>query len=115
MVCHPWSRADNRSIGVQIGMHLNKTTSNNSGNHLTFQRSQITANEHAEKDEYGHSFICRTCPYEFIVDKEYYNRRMSRVKQVDDIMGGAAAWQNVDQTTGPLPVVLADDSSDVSE
>jgi hypothetical protein len=22
------------------------------------------------------------------------------VKQVDDIMGGAAAWQNVDQTTG---------------
>jgi DNA-directed RNA polymerase III subunit RPC11 len=27
---------------------------------------------------------------------------MSRVKQVDDIMGGAAAWENVDQTTGTL-------------
>jgi hypothetical protein len=25
---------------------------------------------------------------------------MSKVKKVDDIMGGAAAWQNVDQTIG---------------
>lgn len=28
---------------------------------------------------------------------------MSKVKQVDDIMGGASAWQNVDQTNGAEP------------
>ena len=53
-----------------------------------------------EQDTFALSFICRTCPYEFIVNKEYYNRRPSRQKKVDDIMGGAAAWQNVDQTEG---------------
>jgi len=71
-----------------------------SGNHLTVQRSQLTTSDKPEQDEWGQSFVCRTCPYEFVVDKEYYNRRMSRVKKVDDVMGGAAAWQNVDQTTG---------------
>jgi hypothetical protein len=101
-----------------------------SGNHLTVQRAQVTASEKPEDDEYGYSFVCRTCPYEFIVDKEYYNRRFSRVKQVDDIMGGASAWENVDQTTGiprcylallllllVLVCVLcgADSSADVSE
>ena len=74
-----------------------------SGNHLTIQRSQLTVSEKPENDEFGHSFVCRTCPYEFVVDKEYYNRRMSRVKKVDDVMGGAAAWQNVDQTIGTFP------------
>jgi hypothetical protein len=73
-----------------------------SGNHLTVQRSQLTTSEVPEDDEYGYSFICRTCPYEFVVDKEYYNRRLSRVKLVDDIMGGASAWENVDQTAGIL-------------
>jgi hypothetical protein len=73
-----------------------------SGNHLTIRRNQLTSSENPESDEWGHSFICRTCPYEFIVNKEYYNRRYSKVKEVDDIMGGAAAWQNVDQTTGIL-------------
>jgi len=74
----------------------------NCGNHLTVQRSQLTTSEVPEDDEYGYSFICRTCPYEFIVDKEYYNRRLSRVKLVDDIMGGASAWENVDQTAVPM-------------
>ena len=77
-----------------------------SGNHLKIRREQITNSVHPEREELRHSFKCRTCPYEFIVDNEYYNRRMSRVKQVDDIMGGSAAWQNVDQTTGTFPSPL---------
>ena len=71
-----------------------------SGNHLTIQRTKVSKAEFPENDDYGHSFVCRTCPYEFIVDKEYYSRRESKLKQVDDIMGGAAAWENVDQTNG---------------
>jgi DNA-directed RNA polymerase III subunit RPC11 len=62
-----------------------------------------------ESDELQHSFVCRTCPYEFIVDKGYYSRRMSRVRKVDDIMGGAAAWANVDQTTGMHPLWTCDE------
>jgi hypothetical protein len=88
-----------------------------SGNHLTVQRTQTTEGDIPEDEEWGHSFVCRTCPYEFVVNKEFYNRRMSRVKRVDDIMGGASAWENVDQTTG-MHVLFArgtDSSAHVSE
>jgi DNA-directed RNA polymerase III subunit RPC11 len=84
---------DSRSTGVRTGIQL-ISYANNSGNHLTIQRSNDA------ESQIRHSFICRTCPYEFIVDKEYYNRRVSKVKKVDDILGGAAAWENVDQTRG---------------
>jgi DNA-directed RNA polymerase III subunit RPC11 len=56
-----------------------------------------------ENAEFGYSFKCKTCPYLFMIDTEYYSRRKSKVKQVDDVMGGAAAWENVDQTNGPRP------------
>lgn len=106
-------RNNNRFTGVLTGS-LSLDNAYGSGNHLTIQRSQLTASEKPENDEFGHSFVCRTCPYEFVVDKEYYNRRMSRVKKVDDVMGGAAAWQNVDQTIGTLPDSLSPGSMDRS-
>jgi len=67
---------------------------------LTIKRGEIRKSEHAENTEYRYSFVCRTCPYEFVIDREYYTRRVSKVKEVDDVMGGAAAWENVDQTNG---------------
>jgi len=67
---------------------------------LTIKRGEVRKSEHAENAEYGYSFVCRTCPYEFVIDREYYTRRVSKVKEVDDVMGGAAAWENVDQTNG---------------
>lgn len=81
-------------------LSVQHSTECSSGNYLTIQHAQTTQSEIPEQDEFQHCFSCRTCPYEFVIDKVYYNRRESKLKQVDDIMGGAAAWENVDQTTG---------------
>ncbi|KAI9775237.1 MAG: RNA polymerase III C11 subunit [Geoglossum umbratile] len=43
---------------------------------------------------------CKTCPYQFILDKRYFERRIVKRKLVEDVMGGAGAWDNVDQTQG---------------
>jgi len=46
---------------------------------------------------------CRTCPYQFVLDKRYYERRYMKRKEVEDVMGGAGAWDNVDQTDTQCP------------
>ncbi|CAK4028934.1 DNA-directed RNA polymerase III subunit RPC10 [Lecanosticta acicola] len=53
-------------------------------------------------DEQSHAgknrFECRTCPYQMVLDRRYYERKNQNLKKVDDILGGADSWQNVDQT-----------------
>ena len=34
-----------------------------------------------------YAFECRTCPYQFILDKPYYERSYMKKKQRDDVMG----------------------------
>ncbi|KAH0560099.1 hypothetical protein GP486_003380 [Trichoglossum hirsutum] len=46
---------------------------------------------------------CKTCPYQFILNKRYYERRLMKRKEVEDVMGGAGAWDNVDQTDAQCP------------
>ena len=48
---------------------------------------------------------CTTCPYEFKVDglQVEGGKELSR-KQVDDVLGGDGAWENVDQTAAQCPV-----------
>jgi hypothetical protein len=65
---------------------------------LMIKRHEVGEAEHAEDAKHGYRFVCRTCPYQFVIDKEYFTRKFSKVKEVDDVMGGAAAWENVDQT-----------------
>ncbi|KAI9794535.1 MAG: RNA polymerase III C11 subunit [Peltula sp. TS41687] len=43
---------------------------------------------------------CKTCPYIFILDRTYVDRHLIKRKEVDDVMGGPGAWDNVDQTDG---------------
>ena len=46
-------------------------------------------------------FECRTCPYEFVLEKKgYYERKIMRQKAVADVLGGEDAWKNVDVTDG---------------
>lgn len=45
-------------------------------------------------------FECRTCPYQMVLDRRYFERKNMDLKKVDDILGGADSWQNVDQTDG---------------
>jgi DNA-directed RNA polymerase III subunit RPC11 len=61
---------------------------------LTVSRSLTTGTNRLE---------CRTCPYEFILTRKYYERKAMKRKEVDDVMGGEGAWDNVDQTEAQCP------------
>ena len=45
-------------------------------------------------------FYCQSCPYACPVQKNYSNRNKLERKAVDDVLGGADAWDNVDSTEG---------------
>jgi hypothetical protein len=45
-------------------------------------------------------FECLTCPYHFVINKRYYERKYLKKKEVEDILGGKGAWDNVDKTEG---------------
>ncbi|OCK96015.1 uncharacterized protein K441DRAFT_633905 [Cenococcum geophilum 1.58] len=48
-------------------------------------------------------FECRSCPYQYVLDKRYYERKMMKRKEVEDIMGGKGSWDNVDKTNVQCP------------
>eukprot|EP00947_MAST-08B_sp_MAST-8B-sp1_P002314 g2314.t1 len=51
----------------------------------------------------GAKFFCQTCPYIYSVkNKLSRNMKLDR-KAVDDVLGGEAAWENVDQTDTVCP------------
>jgi hypothetical protein len=47
-------------------------------------------------------FECPTCPYQLVLSKRFYERKYLKKKEVEDILGGKGAWDNVDQTEGKL-------------
>ncbi|KAI8827153.1 uncharacterized protein EV422DRAFT_582788 [Fimicolochytrium jonesii] len=61
--------------------------------------------------ESGHNqFVCQTCPYihwlTFVLPlciKPITSRTTYKRKQVDDVLGGSAAWENVDATEARCP------------
>ncbi len=44
-------------------------------------------------------FFCKTCPYVFVVTRTFEKVTVLARKEVDDVLGGKEAWENVDQTT----------------
>ncbi len=46
-------------------------------------------------------FECRTCPYQMILNRRYFERKTFEHKPVEeDVLGGADSWGNVDKTSG---------------
>ena len=43
---------------------------------------------------------CRTCPYEFHIKNTYFERTAMKKKEVEDVIGGKDAWENVDKADG---------------
>lgn len=43
---------------------------------------------------------CLTCPYQFVLEKQLFERKIITPKQPDDALGGEGAWDNVDKTNG---------------
>ncbi|KAG4306101.1 hypothetical protein PORY_000089 [Pneumocystis oryctolagi] len=48
-------------------------------------------------------FECRTCPYEFPIDRYLCSKRIMKQKEIDDVLGGEGAWDNVDKTDAQCP------------
>lgn len=56
-------------------------------------------------------FECRTCPYQMLLDRRYFERKTFESKAIEDVLGGADSWANVDKTPSEfhhcsLPFVL---------
>lgn len=48
-------------------------------------------------------FFCQTCPYLFQINDKVEKKVPLQRKQVDDVLGGDEAWENVDQTETRCP------------
>jgi len=51
----------------------------------------------------GSFFVCLTCPYKCAIKKDFTRTIRPKRKAVDDILGGAQAWENVDKTATVCP------------
>ena len=45
-------------------------------------------------------FFCTSCEYFYPIKYKIKNEIQLETKEVDDILGGKEAWENVEQTTG---------------
>ncbi|KAI9737496.1 MAG: RNA polymerase III C11 subunit [Cirrosporium novae-zelandiae] len=71
---------------------------------LTVSRSP-SSNEHP----FGQNRLeCRTCPYQFVLEKSYYERTYLTRKEKDDVIGGEDQWKNADEAAAQC----ADDECD---
>lgn len=87
---------DPPSFSLPKKFKKNKTVCPCCGNSLTVSRGPGT-------DEFPHGqnkLECRTCPYQFAIERRYYERKEMKRKEVEDVMGGKDAWANVDKTDG---------------
>ncbi|EEH04766.1 DNA-directed RNA polymerase III [Histoplasma capsulatum var. duboisii H88] len=48
-------------------------------------------------------FECRTCPYQYILDRTYYERTEMKRKEVSDVLGGKDEWKNADSQGTQCP------------
>lgn len=63
--------------------------------------SKVSPGDPTTEDYVGQNrFECLTCPYHFVITKRYYERKYMKKKEVEDILGGKGAWDNVDKTPG---------------
>ncbi|KAL7294819.1 hypothetical protein TKK_0011748 [Trichogramma kaykai] len=56
-----------------------------------------------DDDHAGVRFKCRTCPYICKVTGSIRSNTYPKLKEVDDVLGGSAAWENVDATDERCP------------
>jgi DNA-directed RNA polymerase III subunit RPC11 len=63
--------------------------------------SKVPPGDPTTEDSVGQNrFECLTCPYHFVINKRYFERKYMKKKEVEDILGGKGAWDNVDKTQG---------------
>lgn len=48
-------------------------------------------------------FACNSCPYIFNIQRKITSRIYPKLKELDDVLGGEEAWQNVESTNERCP------------
>ncbi|XP_077295223.1 RNA polymerase III subunit K [Arctopsyche grandis] len=48
-------------------------------------------------------YACNTCPYVYYINKKLRHRTYPKLKELDFVIGGASAWENVDSTSVVCP------------
>jgi hypothetical protein len=56
----------------------------------------------SEEDKGKNRLECRTCPFQFILNKRYYDRKELNGKEIEDIVGGARAADSAQTAPGML-------------
>ena len=51
----------------------------------------------------GMRFSCPTCPFVHNIDRKYTSKAKLKTKELDSVLGGADAWENVDKTQAKCP------------
>ena len=46
---------------------------------------------------------CKTCPHIYEITHQIVIKRYPKLKEVDDVLGGSSAWENVDSTEETCP------------
>ena len=64
---------------------------------------QVRHIEHTSEQEPSGHFYCMTCPYSCPIKSMVTKKTFPFRKAVDDILGGAEAWDNVDRTQENCP------------
>lgn len=62
--------------------------------------TRVTSSTEHEQDRGKNRLECRTCPFQFVIDKRYYDRMTLKPKEVEDIVGGKDSFEHVDKTEG---------------
>ncbi|WVW85425.1 hypothetical protein I302_107463 [Kwoniella bestiolae CBS 10118] len=55
------------------------------------------------EDSNDKCWICPTCPYQYIIERQISMRTHLKRKEVDDVLGGKEAWANVDKIDTACP------------
>ncbi|KAF1985309.1 hypothetical protein K402DRAFT_395003 [Aulographum hederae CBS 113979] len=72
-------------------------------NMLTISKFPDTPNRNDQKYIGMNRFECRTCPYQYILERQYYERKEMKAKEVEDVVGGSQQWENSDKMQAQCP------------
>mmetsp|Transcript_10748 Transcript_10748/g.16311 ORF Transcript_10748/g.16311 Transcript_10748/m.16311 type:complete len:116 (-) Transcript_10748:509-856(-) len=69
----------------------------------TLLQIQTPSSNESSSSSSNSMFVCSTCPFSCDIRNNFTNTTRPDRKEVDDILGGAAAWENVDKTAAVCP------------
>ncbi|RDW92571.1 DNA-directed RNA polymerase subunit [Coleophoma crateriformis] len=63
----------------------------------------LTVSQTTVDNEPTNRLECLTCPYEYVISKRYYERKIFTRPDREDVFGGPGAWDNADKSQTQCP------------